>query len=33
MPLASYQAGDFADPAKDCDIIMKGGVTSGLVFR
>lgn len=32
MPLASYQAGDFADPAKDCDIIMKGGVTSGLVY-
>lgn len=32
MPLASYQASDFANPAKDCDIIMKGGVTSGLVY-
>lgn len=32
MPLATYQASDFANPAKDCDIIMKGGVTSGLVY-
>ena len=32
MPLATYQASDFATPAKDCDIIMKGGVTSGLVY-
>ncbi len=26
------QAADFANPAKDCDIIMKGGVTSGVVY-
>lgn len=32
MPLATYETGDFAKPAKDCDIIMKGGVTSGLVY-
>ena len=32
MPVATYQAGDFANPAKDCDVIMKGGVTSGLVY-
>jgi predicted acylesterase/phospholipase RssA len=32
MTLATYQASDFATPAKDCDIIMKGGVTSGLVY-
>lgn len=32
MPLASYLSSDFAKPDKSCDIIMKGGVTSGLVY-
>jgi predicted acylesterase/phospholipase RssA len=32
MALATYQPNDFAAPPKDCDVIMKGGVTSGLVY-
>lgn len=32
MALATYQSSEFASPDKDCDVIMKGGVTSGLVY-
>jgi Patatin-like phospholipase len=27
-----YADSDFADPAADCDLIMKGGITSGVVY-
>jgi hypothetical protein len=27
-----YVDGDFADPAAVCDVIMKGGITSGVVY-
>lgn len=30
--LFDYPADAFANPAKDCDLIMKGGVTSGVVY-
>ena len=32
MPLVTYQSSDFATPSGECDLIMKGGVTSGLVY-
>ncbi|MBO9706615.1 MAG: patatin-like phospholipase family protein [Caulobacter sp.] len=32
-PIARYQAVDFAAPARgNCDLIMKGGITSGVVY-
>lgn len=30
--LPRYEARQFADPPADCDMIMKGGVTSGIVY-
>lgn len=30
--LPRYTADMFKDPAKDCDVIMKGGITSGVVY-
>jgi type IV secretory pathway TrbD component len=31
-PRDAYSADQFAAPQKDCDLVMKGGVTSGLVY-
>ncbi|MBB5712528.1 patatin-like phospholipase family protein [Sphingomonas xinjiangensis] len=32
QPLPSYTAELFANPPEECDIVLKGGVTSGLVY-
>lgn len=31
-PLPVYQSSDFEKPTNECDVIMKGGVTSGVVY-